>query len=141
MTRLEWSEQALSNLDRLVLTHSLPNDTRERIEASAGPLERFPRIGPEIRMLAGGSLRFLVGPWPWLLIVYVYLEADERVVIVSIEDGRAADSTITAGVSERSPGHRSGSRSSTDCVSRTDLQEGDATALAVEAQDETRPKT
>ena len=95
MTRLEWSQQALSNLNRLVLTHSLPNDTRERIEASAQPLERLPRIGPEIRTLADGSLRFLIGPWPWLLIIYLYLEADERVVIVSIEDGRTADSTIT----------------------------------------------
>ena len=95
MTRLQWSEQALSNLDRLVLTHSLPNDTRERIEASAQPLERFPRIGPEIRALDDGSLRFLVGPWPWLLIVYLHLEADDRVVIVSIEDGRTADSTTT----------------------------------------------
>ncbi len=95
MPRLEWSEQALSGLDRLVLTHRLPTDTRERVEASAQPLERFPRIGPEIRTLADGSLRFLVGPWPWLLIIYLYLEADERVVIVSVEDGRAAESTIT----------------------------------------------
>ncbi len=94
MTKLEWSQQALSNLDRLVLTHSLSPDTRERIEASAQPLQRFPRIGPEIRTLADGSLRFLIGPWPWLLIIYLYLEADERVVIVSVEDGRAADSTI-----------------------------------------------
>jgi plasmid stabilization system protein ParE len=93
VTRLEWSEQTLSGLDRLVLTHSLPTDTRERVEASAQPLERFPRIGPEIRTLADGSLRFLVGPWPWLLIIYLYLEADERVVIVSVADGRAAEST------------------------------------------------
>jgi plasmid stabilization system protein ParE len=92
---LEWSEQALSNLERLVLTHSLPANTRERIEASAKPLVRFPRIGPEIRVVSAGSLRFLVGPWPWLLIVYLYLEADERVVIVAIEDGRTADSMLT----------------------------------------------
>lgn len=95
MTRLEWSEQALSGLDLLVLTHSLPADTRERIEASAQPLERFPLLGPEIRKAAEGSLRFLIGPWPWLLIVYLHLEADDRLVIVSVEDGRAAGSTIT----------------------------------------------
>lgn len=94
MTRLEWSEQALSGLDRLVLTHSLPTDTRDRIEASSQPLERFPRIGPEIRTLDEESLRFLIGPWPWLLIIYLYVEAEERVVIVSVEDGRAAQSTI-----------------------------------------------
>ncbi len=93
MTRLEWSEQALSGLDRLVLTHSLPADTRARVEASARPLERFPLLGPEIRTLEEGSLRFLIGPWPWLLIIYLYVEAEERIVIVSVEDGRAAQST------------------------------------------------
>lgn len=94
VTRLEWSEQALSALERLVLTHSLPPDTRDRIEASAQPLRRFPLIGPEIRAVADGSLRFLIGPWPWLVIVYLYIETDERAVIVSVEDGRAATSTI-----------------------------------------------
>jgi plasmid stabilization system protein ParE len=78
-----------------VLAHSLPADTRDRIEASARPLERFPRLGPEIRALEDGSLRFLIGPWPWLVIVYLYLELNERVVVVSVEDGRAASATIT----------------------------------------------
>ena len=95
MARLEWSERALLELERLVLSHHLPADTRERIESSARPLERFPRFGPEIRALVGGGeLRFLIGPWPWLLIVYLYLESEDRVGIVSIEDGRAATSTI-----------------------------------------------
>ncbi len=95
MARLEWSESALLGLDRLRLTHSLPADTRERIEASAAPLARFPRLGPELRALPdGGELRFLIGPWPWLIVVYLYVEADDRVVIASIEDGRAATATI-----------------------------------------------
>jgi plasmid stabilization system protein ParE len=92
---LEWSEQALVSLDRLVSSHSLPPDTRERIEDTAQPLERFPRIGPELRSTADGSLRFLIGPWPWLVIVYLYLDADDRIVVVSVEDGRAATATIT----------------------------------------------
>lgn len=97
MPRLEWSERALSDLDQLVLSHHLPADTRERIEDSAQPLERFPRLGPEIRALpAGGELRFLIGPWPWLVIVYLYLEAEDRVGVVSIEDGRAASSATTS---------------------------------------------
>lgn len=98
MARLEWSERALSDLDQLVLGHHLPADTRERIEQSASPLERFPRFGPEIRTLPGGAeLRFLIGPRPWLVIVYLYLESEDRVGVVSIEDGRAATSTITRG--------------------------------------------
>jgi plasmid stabilization system protein ParE len=95
MARLEWSERALLNLDRLVVSHHLPGDTRERIESSARPLERFPRFGPEIRTFPdGGELRFLIGPWPWLLIVYLYLGSEDRVGVVSIEDGRAATSSI-----------------------------------------------
>jgi hypothetical protein len=98
LVRLEWSNQALVALDQLVLSHSLPSDTRDRVEASARPLERFPRFGPEIQTLSdGGELRFLIGPWPWLVIVYLYLESQQRVVVVSAEDGRAATSTIAGG--------------------------------------------
>jgi hypothetical protein len=65
MADLAWSEQALSALQQLVSSHSLPIDTRDRIEASARPLERFPRFGPEIRTLPDeAELRFLIGPWP-----------------------------------------------------------------------------
>lgn len=95
MPALEWSEATLTAVDQLRLAHSLPADTRARIEASALPLARFPRLGPELRFLDDGAeLRFLIGPWPWLVIVYLYLENEDRVVVVSVEDGRAATSTI-----------------------------------------------
>lgn len=83
-------------MDRLILTHALPADTRGRIKASLQPLARFPRLGPEItRLETGEELRFVVGPWPWLILVYLYDEGDERATVVSAEDGRAAASTIT----------------------------------------------
>ncbi len=95
MIQLEWSEQALRGLEQLVFSHSLPTDTRQRIENSAIPLVRFPRIGPALRELSDGSeLRFLIGPWPWLIIVYLYREPEMRIVLVSIEDGRSAMATI-----------------------------------------------
>ena len=95
MTQLEWSERALSDLHELVPTHHLPADTRDRIESSAKPLERFPRFGPEVGKLPDGAeLHFLIGPWPWLMIIYLYIESEDRIGVVSIEDGRAATSTI-----------------------------------------------
>jgi hypothetical protein len=97
VTRLEWSAQAAAGLDRLIQSHSLPADTRLRVERSARVLQRFPRFSPELGVLPDGSeLRFLIGPWPWLVIVYLYLVGESRVVAVSIEDGRAASATITA---------------------------------------------
>ena len=96
MARLEWSERALAALDDLVLTHSLPPETRARIESSARPLARFPRFGPKLGELPGDAeLRFLIGPWPWLVIVYVFLASESRAVIVAVEDGRAASSTVS----------------------------------------------
>jgi hypothetical protein len=91
VAQLFWAESARAALDDLVLTHSLPGDTHERIAQSLRPLARFPRLGPEIQHLDDGQeLRFLIGPWPWLLLVYVYDPAQDRVVVVSPEDGRAA---------------------------------------------------
>jgi plasmid stabilization system protein ParE len=96
VTRLEWSEQSLLGLEQLRLTHSLSADSRTRIEQSAGPLAQFPRLGPELQSRPEGELRFLIGPWPWLVIVYLYRPNEDRLVIVSIEDGRAAAATISA---------------------------------------------
>lgn len=96
MAQVFWAEAARSALDRLIVSHNLPSDTRERVRNSLRALERFPRLGPEIRPLDDGNeLRFVLGPWPWLVLVYTYDPAEKRVVVVSPEDGRAATSTIT----------------------------------------------
>ncbi len=89
MARVEWSEQALRSLDRLIQTHSLPADTKTRLKQSLRPLERFPRLGPAVQ--AGGrELRFILGPWRWLIVVYASFEAEDRVVVLSVEDGRSS---------------------------------------------------
>ena len=44
--------------------------------------------------LPDGELRFLIGPWAWLVIVYLYLPDEDRVIVVSAEDGREAAATI-----------------------------------------------
>lgn len=95
MARVELTQGAIGDLDRLVLTHSLPADTRERLRKSLVPLGRFPRLGATIDERRPDE-RFLIGPWHWLVVVYEYLEAEDRVVVLSIEDGRSS-SAATSG--------------------------------------------
>jgi plasmid stabilization system protein ParE len=96
MARVELTAAAVADLDRLILTHSLPAGSQRRVKRALVPLRRFPRLGPE---LAGRwrGFRFLLGPWRWMLIVYVFLEDDDRVVVVTIQDGRSS----TAATAER----------------------------------------
>lgn len=95
MARVQLSPVAVADLDRLVDSHGLPPDTRSRLVRSLRALEEFPRIGRE---LEGGwrGFRFIIGPWPWMLIVYEYLTTQEVVTVVAIHDGRAS-TAATAG--------------------------------------------
>ena len=86
MPAVELAAAAIEDLDTLVRTHSLPTDTRTRVARSLRPLERFPRMGPEL----GGrweGFRFLLGPWRWMLLIYVFVEPEDRVVVATIQDG------------------------------------------------------
>jgi hypothetical protein len=86
---VELAAAAVEDLDTLVRTHSLPTDTRTRVARSLRPLERFPRIGPEL----GGrweGFRFLLGPWRWMLLIYVFVGPENRVVVVTIQDARSS---------------------------------------------------
>jgi hypothetical protein len=58
-------------------------------------LEQFPSMGSALSGRWGG-FRFLLGPWRWMLLVYVYLEAEERVVVVTIQDARSASSATAS---------------------------------------------
>ncbi|MBA2347715.1 MAG: type II toxin-antitoxin system RelE/ParE family toxin [Solirubrobacterales bacterium] len=89
MTAVRFAAAAVGDLEGLILTLSLPADTRSRVVASLRALERFPEIGPE---LAGrwSGLRFLLGPWRWLLLVYEYDALADRVVVLTIQDARSS---------------------------------------------------
>jgi hypothetical protein len=89
VVRVELSLAAIEDLDRMIVTHSLPADTRARVRRSLGKLERFPSIGRRLDEQWGG-LRFIVGPWRWLLIVYAYEEPAGRVLVVAFEDARSS---------------------------------------------------
>ena len=101
MARVQLTVGAVEDLTRLIETHNLPADTRRRVPRSLQPLQRFPRLGAEIGERRPGC-RYLVGPWPWLVVVYRYVEQDDRVDVLSIEDWRSARaSTGDRGLSSR----------------------------------------
>ena len=89
MARVEVSRTAAADLERLIRTHSLPRNTKQRIKRALQPLGRFPRLGPELGGRWSG-FRFVLGPWRWMLVVYVYFEEVDRVVIVTIQDARSS---------------------------------------------------
>lgn len=97
MPRVELSATAVADLNGLIDSHSLPADTRRRIARSLRPLARFPGMGPALTGRWEG-FRVLVGPWRWLLLVYVVLEEEDRVVVVTIQDARAAASATSSRV-------------------------------------------
>lgn len=88
MPRVELSLGAVEDLERLIFTHSLPSNTRSRLKKSLGVLEEFPRIG---KQLSGRweEMRFILGPWRWLLIVYRYQQAEDLVLVLTIQDARS----------------------------------------------------
>ncbi len=89
MARVELADAALEDLEVLIRSRSLPSDTRRRVARSLAPLARFPLLGPE---LAGewDGFRFLLGPWRWMILVYVFIETDDRVVVVTVQDARSS---------------------------------------------------
>ena len=89
MARVELSEVAVEDLERLIVTHSLPVDTKARLRRSLSALERFPLLGAELVGRWAG-MRFVLGPWRWLVVVYVVIADDDRVVVVTIQDGRSS---------------------------------------------------
>jgi plasmid stabilization system protein ParE len=88
MASIELALAAVEDLDALIRVHSLPADTRARIRRSLRGLEQFPLMGPALTGRWEG-LRFILGPWRWLLLIYTYVEAEDRVVVVAVQDARS----------------------------------------------------
>ncbi len=96
MSRVEVTAAAVADLDSLILTHSLPGSTRLRVRRSLERLEDFPYIGSELTRRWRG-LRFVLGPWRWLLVVYQYRADEDRVVVLAIQDARTSTAVIGRG--------------------------------------------
>lgn len=89
MTTVVVSRRARENLDHLRSALRLPDNTGIRVRAVLSGLETFPELG---RSLTGrwAEHRVLLGPWPWMLLVYRFVPAEDRVVVVTIQDARSS---------------------------------------------------
>jgi plasmid stabilization system protein ParE len=94
VARLEVSRAAADDIARLCITHSLPPDTNERIRRSLRSLGQFPRLGTELEGEEWAGFRFVLGPWRWMVIVYEAYDIDDRVVIITVQDGRSSNAAI-----------------------------------------------
>ena len=94
MPTVELTATAVQRIEALIETHQLPPNTFDRVAASLEPLLSFPLAG---RALRGGweGLRALVGPWSWMLLIYVYDERRDRVIVVTVQDARMSSSATS----------------------------------------------
>jgi hypothetical protein len=89
VTRVELAVTAVEDLAGPIRAHSLPADTRARVVRSLRAVERFPLMGPALSGRWEG-FRFLLGPWRWLVLVYIFIESEDRVVVVTMQDARSS---------------------------------------------------
>jgi hypothetical protein len=78
VARVVVAERAAHELARLIQSRNLPADTLDGVRQSLAQLETFPLAG---RRLTGRwrPFRLIIGPWPWLLLIYLHDEAIETV--------------------------------------------------------------
>jgi hypothetical protein len=90
MAAIEVTRLARDELRELAQTRRLPADTGERVSRSLLTLEEFPRAG---KQLSGvwRDCRALIGPWGWLIVVYTYIEAEDRLVVIAFHDARTSE--------------------------------------------------
>ncbi len=91
MTRVVVTEAAVGELRALITSHSLPDDTIERVRRSLRPLEEFPELGAPL----GGAFadrRFLLGPWRWMIVIYRFDPDRDLAAVLAILDGRTSSS-------------------------------------------------
>ena len=87
---------AAADLAELIRLYSLPADTPERVARVLARLERFPNMGQRLSGRWEGT-RYLVGPWPWMLIVYEHHRELDRVDVLTIQDARASTAATITG--------------------------------------------
>ena len=93
MPTIEVTRRARDELRALIESRQLPTDTRQRVARSLLTLEEFPRAGNQLSGV-WRDCRALIGPWGWLIVVYIYIEVEERVIVIAFHDARTSDAAI-----------------------------------------------
>jgi len=87
--------QAREDVEAAIAELNLPTDTWARIARSLSVLETFPLAG---RALPGrwAPARFVLGPWPWMILLHTHDEASDRVYILAAHDARSVSSPTSS---------------------------------------------
>jgi plasmid stabilization system protein ParE len=93
VTQVIVTPRAEGDVEDAIALLKLPDDTWARVHRSLRVIETFPLGG---RALEGrwADARFVLGPWRWMILIYRYEEAAERVYIVAVHDARSSSSAL-----------------------------------------------
>ncbi len=96
MARVVVAQRARTDLSQLIISRQLPADTLERVRRLPSELETFPLAG---RRLVGRwrGFRLIIGPWPWMLLIYAYDETTDTVTVFAVHDARTGAAATSAG--------------------------------------------
>ena len=96
MARVIVTPRARRDVDDAIASLGLPPDTWSRIGALLRFLEGFPLAGRELEG-RWREARFVLGPWPWMILVYLYESDDEVVYLVAVHDARSSTAATGRG--------------------------------------------
>lgn len=95
MAQIIVTPQAQRDVGQAIASLNLPDDTWSRVARSLRVLETFPFGGAELRG-RWAPTRFVLGPWPWMLLLYRYEESSNRVFVVAMHDARSSTSATAS---------------------------------------------
>ncbi|MGE5283263.1 MAG: type II toxin-antitoxin system RelE/ParE family toxin [Chloroflexota bacterium] len=95
MAQVIVTPQAQRDVDEAISALDLPDDTWARVARSLRTLETFPLAGAELGD-RWAPTRFVLGPWPWMILLYSYEVSSDKIYVVAMHDGRSATSATTA---------------------------------------------
>ena len=93
MARIIVMPQARRDVDAAIGTLELPADSWTRIAHALRVLETFPRSGPRLEGRLAPN-RYVLGPWPWMILVYRYDEGSDQVFLLAMIDARSSVSPL-----------------------------------------------